>query len=167
MARVLPEQWRFSGRNRRPPQDPVNALFSLTYTLMLSEVERAVAQKGLDTALGFLHTPEPGRSALSLDLLEPLRAEADAFVLDVMSALLTPDHFSGSGTAGCRLSKEGRGLYYQRWAEKRPVWPHDPDTKAKEAEPTSIARRCDRLVLDWVRWLMADETGEGGHGDAA
>ena len=34
-------RWRFNGRNRRPPRDPVNALLSLGYTLLAGEVLRA------------------------------------------------------------------------------------------------------------------------------
>ncbi len=32
LAKVLPAKWKFTGRNRRPPRDPVNGLLSLSYT---------------------------------------------------------------------------------------------------------------------------------------
>jgi len=43
-AKILPEKWKFRGRNRRPPRDPVNALLSLTYVMTGGEIQRAILQ---------------------------------------------------------------------------------------------------------------------------
>ncbi len=123
LAAVLPEKWRFSGRNRRPPRDPVNGLLSLSYTMALTEVRHAVQQRGLDPAIGYLHTPRAGRESLLLDLLEPCRPVVDVFVLKLTGSLLRPGHFSYSQQYGCRLNKEGRSIYYKQWAEQRLQWP--------------------------------------------
>jgi len=113
-----------SGRNRRPPKDPVNALLSLTYTIAMSEMRRAVHQRGLDPCVGFLHSPASGREAMTIDMLELLRPGADAFVLGLLGGnRLTLDHFSASDKNGCRLTKEGRGVYYEAWADYRNFWP--------------------------------------------
>ncbi len=64
----------FTGRNRRPPEDPVNALLSFLYTLLKNDVQSALEGVGLDPAAGFLHSLRPGRPALALDLMEELRA---------------------------------------------------------------------------------------------
>jgi CRISPR-associated protein Cas1 len=64
---------RFSGRNRRPPLDPVNALLSFLYTLLTHDCRSAVEGVGLDPAVGFLHRDRPGRPSLALDLMEELR----------------------------------------------------------------------------------------------
>lgn len=123
LAQHLPAHWQFSGRNRRPPRDPVNALLSLGYTLVGAEVATAVQEVGLDPALGFLHGVMPGRESLVLDVLEPLRAGVDAVVLGLLDEVLLPGHFSDSAGEGCRLNKDGRGLFYTRWAEARLRWP--------------------------------------------
>ncbi len=123
LAAILPEKWRFSGRNRRPPRDPVNGLLSLSYTMALTEVRQAVQQRGLDPAIGYLHTPRAGRESLLLDLLEPCRPAVDAFVLKLTNGLLQPGHFSYSRQYGCRLNKEGRSIYYRQWADQRLQWP--------------------------------------------
>ena len=121
---VLPKKWGFSGRNRRPPKDPVNALLSLTYTIAMSDMRRAVHRRGLDPCVGFLHSPAPGREAMTIDMLELLRPGADAFVLGLLGEnRLTLDHFSASDKNGCRLTKEGRGVYYEAWADYRNSWP--------------------------------------------
>ncbi len=67
-------KFQFSGRNRRPPEDPVNAVLSFLYTLLKNDVQSALEGVGLDPAAGFLHTLRPGRPALALDLMEELRA---------------------------------------------------------------------------------------------
>jgi CRISPR-associated protein Cas1 len=66
-------EFSFSGRNRRPPRDPMNALLSFGYTLLLTAMEAAVLRAGLDPMLGALHSPEYGRVSLALDLIEEFR----------------------------------------------------------------------------------------------
>jgi len=76
----------FSGRNRRPPRDPVNALLSLGYTLLANSIEAAVRTVGLDPYLGALHAPEAGRPSLVCDLIEEMRAPVvDALVLAALN----------------------------------------------------------------------------------
>ena len=63
----------FRGRSRRPPLDPVNALLSFLYTLLVHDCRSAAESVGLDPAVGFLHRDRPGRPSLALDLMEELR----------------------------------------------------------------------------------------------
>ena len=67
------EDFRFEGRNRRPPLDPVNALLSFHYTLLAHDVASSLETVGLDPAVGFLHRDRPGRPGLALDLMEEFR----------------------------------------------------------------------------------------------
>lgn len=63
----------FSGRNRRPPLDRMNALLSFLYTLLTHDCRSALETVGLDPAVGFLHRDRPGRPSLALDIAEELR----------------------------------------------------------------------------------------------
>jgi CRISPR-associated protein Cas1 len=45
----FPPEWKFNGRNRRPPLDPINALLSWGYGVLLARVFSATVQAGLDT----------------------------------------------------------------------------------------------------------------------
>lgn len=119
----LPSAWRFAGRNRRPPRDPVNALLSLGYTLLAGEMLRAVQEQGLDPALGYLHSVVPGRESLVLDLMEPLRPTVDLVVIGLLDNVLVPTHFTYSDRDGCRLNKSGRAQFYREWAIARGDWP--------------------------------------------
>lgn len=62
-----------TGRSRRPPADPVNAVLSFGYALLVTECVSALRRVGLDPDLGFLHAAVSGRPALALDLMEPFR----------------------------------------------------------------------------------------------
>lgn len=68
------DEFSFSGRNRRPPTDPVNALLSFIYSIMLQDCVSALEGVGLDPYVGFLHRDRPGRQSLALDILEEFRA---------------------------------------------------------------------------------------------
>ncbi|QPT40908.1 CRISPR-associated endonuclease Cas1, subtype I-C/DVULG [Oligella ureolytica] len=80
------EDFLFSGRIRRPPTDPVNALLSFVYSLITQECISALYGVGLDPFVGLLHQDRPGRPSLALDLLEEFRAFwADRLVLTVIN----------------------------------------------------------------------------------
>lgn len=68
------EDWGFTRRVRRPPTDPVNAVLSLLYTLLINRCYAAVRLVGLDPYPAALHRPAYGRQCLPLDLVEEFRA---------------------------------------------------------------------------------------------
>lgn len=91
----LADGWTFEKRTRRPPEDHINALMSLTYTMMKNEVLSALRQYNLDPFLGILHTDRHGRPALALDLQEEFRPIfCDAFAIRLINkSILTHDDF--------------------------------------------------------------------------
>lgn len=93
-----PAKWNFTGRNRRPPRDPINALLSWGYGVLLARVFAACVQAGLDPYLGFFHAIEPYRPNLVLDLMEEFRpVVVDHTVIAVIKAeLLQPEDFEPS-----------------------------------------------------------------------
>jgi CRISPR-associated protein Cas1 len=87
-ARLLKGDQAFSidGRNRRPPRDPVNALLSFVYALLVKELTLVLHAIGFDPMLGFYHQPRYGRPSLALDLAEPFRPLiADSVVLTLVN----------------------------------------------------------------------------------
>lgn len=86
--------FRFDGRNRRPPRDPINACLSFGYTLLVTRVEQAVRSAGLDPYLGCLHEAGRGAPVLALDLVEEVRPVIDALVLTLVNRKqLAPEDF--------------------------------------------------------------------------
>ena len=71
-SELLPE-FKMDSRNRRPAKDPVNALLSFGYALLVKTLTVAIVANGLDPWWGFMHRPRHGRPALALDLMEEFR----------------------------------------------------------------------------------------------
>ncbi|GIW97301.1 MAG: hypothetical protein KatS3mg111_0634 [Pirellulaceae bacterium] len=78
-------EFQFQGRNRRPPRDPVNAMLSFAYALLLGVVEAEVLRVGLDPYLGYFHAPARGRPSMVLDLMEEFRPTMDQLVLRIIN----------------------------------------------------------------------------------
>jgi CRISPR-associated endonuclease Cas1/CRISPR-associated protein Cas4 len=77
-----PGTFDFEGRNRRPPLDPINALLSFAYAMLIKDTTVALVAAGLDPYVGMYHRPRFGRPALALDLAEEFRPLiADSAVL--------------------------------------------------------------------------------------
>lgn len=108
-----------TGRNRRPPRDPVNAVLSLSYTMLYAQATAACWSAGLDPALGALHTLSHGRAALACDLMEPYRPLVDLWVWQQFrQGTLRAEHFGHDGAGACLLNKAGRGHFYPAWEQQ-------------------------------------------------
>lgn len=115
LAALFAPALAFSGRNRRPPRDPVNACLSLAYTLMHFEAVRAAHVAGLDPLIGFYHRPAYGRESLASDLIEPLRPTVDRWIWDrFRDRTFREEHFTRTQGA-CLLGKAGRERLYSQW----------------------------------------------------
>ena len=106
--------FEFSRRTRRPPRDPVNALLSFCYGLLLTEFIGASEAVGLDYQMGFFHRPRSGRPSLALDLAEELRPVTDRFVVSLLRRnQLGPQSFVDMPGGAVYLSDEGRNQSHQ------------------------------------------------------
>ncbi len=99
----------FQTRNRRPPTDPVNALLSYAYSLLVRAWSVAITAVGFDCYRGFYHQPRYGRPALSLDMMEPFRPLiADSSVIQAINnGEVRPTDFVRAG-GGVTLTEDGR-----------------------------------------------------------
>lgn len=111
----------FDGRNRRPPQDNVNAMLSFAYSLLANDCAAALETNGLDAFVGFLHRDRPGRKSLALDLEEELRAPfADRLVLTLINNRTIQDkHFDRQESGAVFLNENGRRIFLKHWQEKK------------------------------------------------
>ena len=150
----------WTGRNRRPPRDPINAVLSYVYTLLCAETDAAARRAGLDPALGLLHETGRGKPACGLDLAEEWRPLVDTFVLSLFNRRqLSPDDFGDPavdpeaaavppppddtppndtpppGDADPRpavyLSASGRRVVLAGWADRLRTRVRDPVTEAR------------------------------------
>ena len=114
-------EFRWTGRSRRPPLDPANALLSFLYTLLTHDCRSACEAVGLDPAVGFLHRDRPGRPSLALDLMEELRAPlADRLALSLINRRqLRAGDFRHLEGGAVLLTDEGRKTVLTAWQERK------------------------------------------------
>lgn len=98
-----------NGRTRRPPKDPINAVLSFCYSLLVKDLTVALYGNGFDPYLGVLHRPRFGRPALALDLAEEFRPlVAESVALQVFNnGEVGPRDFK-IRAGGCMLESSGR-----------------------------------------------------------
>lgn len=99
----------FTHRNRRPPADPVNALLSFAYSLLVRTWTVTLTAVGFDAYRGFYHQPRYGRPALALDMMEPFRPLiADSSVIQAINngEIKSTDFVSAAGSVA--LDADGR-----------------------------------------------------------
>ena len=157
LASVMPPALQFTGRNRRPPRDPVNVCLSLGYTLLQAQAVQACASAGLDPLLGFYHRPAFGRESLASDLIDPLRPAVDLWVWEQLrNRTLREEHFS-TDQGACLLGKAGRGVFYTKWEHA-----NRPLRRWLRAQCQSLARD---LHHQGHAWLLHDSLEGDGHGN--
>lgn len=112
---------RWTGRSRRPPLDPMNAVLSFLYTLLTHDCRSACEAVGLDPAVGFLHRDRPGRPSLALDLMEELRAPlADRLALSLVNRRqLRARDFRVMDGGAVLLTDDGRRTVLTAWQERK------------------------------------------------
>jgi len=99
----------FQSRNRRPPADPVNALLSYAYAILVRSWTMVLSAVGFDPYRGFYHQPRYGRPALALDMMEPFRplVAESAVLTAINNGEVRATDFVVSG-GGVNLNARGR-----------------------------------------------------------
>lgn len=115
--------FKLTERNRRPPRDPVNALLSFTYAMLIKDTLIALVAAGLDPYIGVYHRPRFGRPALALDLAEEFRPlVADSAVLRMVNNGEIGERHFVSRAGAVSLTADGRrraiAAYERRMADE-------------------------------------------------
>lgn len=93
---LLKKEFSFKRRTHNPPEDNVNVLLSLGYTLLYNTIYGIINIVGLDPYQGFYHQSRHGHATLASDLMEEFRAIiVDSIVLlSVNKGEIVPENFS-------------------------------------------------------------------------
>jgi len=113
---ILPQQFKFEKRSRRPPGNMVNCLISFANSLVYANVLSEIYNTQLNPAISFLHEPFARRFSLSLDLSEifkPFLGDRVIFKL-LNKGMLTENHFDQDLNC-CLLNDNGRRLFVQNF----------------------------------------------------
>lgn len=118
-GRLLNEDWGFERRQRRPPGDPVNALLSFGYVLLMNQVASAVSVVRLDPYVGFLHSSQFGKPAMALDVMETFRPLiVDSTVLTLLNNGMLSKRDFREELGAWRLTDEGRRTFLTKFEER-------------------------------------------------
>jgi CRISPR-associated endonuclease Cas1 len=107
----VPEHWRTFGARVSPltgsprlAANPPNAILNYLYAVLESEARLAASALGLDPGLGVLHVDTPARDSLACDVMEPIRPQVDAYLLDwITRQPLSRAWFIEQPDGNCRL----------------------------------------------------------------
>lgn len=151
------DDFKFDGRNRRPPLDNVNCLLSFLYTLLMHDVRSAIECVGLDSCVGFLHRDRPGRPGLALDIMEEFRPFlADRLVLSLINRCqVNAKGFKKSETGAVLMNDDMRKevlVAYQKRKQEDIIHPY-----LKETVPIGLLFHLQALLL--ARYLRGDIDG--------
>jgi CRISPR-associated endonuclease Cas1 len=122
----VPEHWKSFGRRLSPltssPRlavNPANGILNYLYAILESEARLAIQELGLDPGIGFLHADTRTRDSLACDLMEPIRPQVDAYLLDwLRRAPLQRKWFFEERDGNCRLT----GEFAVRLSETSRTW---------------------------------------------
>ena len=122
----VPDHWRSFGARISPltgsprlAANPANAILNYLYALLQSEARLAAACLGLDPGLGVLHVDASNRDSFGLDILEPIRPQVDAYVLDwITRQSLRREWFYEERDGNCRLM----GSFAKKLSETAQTW---------------------------------------------
>ncbi len=145
---ILPEDFVFAKRVKRPPDNPINALISFGNTLLYTKTISAIYQTHLDQRISFLHEPTEGRFSLSLDLCEvfkPIIVFRTIFNLVNNRKLQVEKHFEKKVNY-CILNEEGRNIFIQEFEERMETVFIHTSLKRKVTYRTAIKLDCYKLI---------------------
>lgn len=127
------DDFKFEGRNRRPPLDNVNAMLSYVYTLLYHDMISACEVVGLDPAVGFMHRDRPGRLSLALDLMEEFRSFfADRLVLSLINrGEITAEQFEKTASGAVNMSDSARKTIINAYQKKKETVLNHPYVEKK------------------------------------
>jgi len=99
--------------------NPPNAILNYLYAVLESESRLAAAALGLDPGIGVLHLDTPARDSLACDLMEAVRPQVDAFLLDwITREPLKREWFFEQRNGNCRLMAS----LAAKLSETAPTW---------------------------------------------
>lgn len=125
-AQRVPQHWLVFGsrvspltKSPRLAVNPPNAILNYLYAILESEARLAISALGLDPGIGVLHNDTRMRDSLACDLMEPIRSQADAFLLTwLRRAPLQRKWFFEERNGNCRLN----GEFASQLSETSKLW---------------------------------------------
>lgn len=160
----VPDHWlAFGSRvssltgSPRLATNPANAMLNYLYAVLEAESRLALATLGLDPGIGVFHLDARYRDSLACDVMEPIRPEVDAFVLNWLKREPLPrTSFFEERNGNCRLMDS----LASKLSQTAPTWArlvapvaewlvrqlHNPNSAGQPNPPARLTQRYRREV---------------------
>ena len=121
LSKCIYEDFKFKGRNRRPPRDPFNSMISLGYSILMNELYNEIEVKGLNPYFGFMHRDAERHPTLASDMMEEWRA---VIIDSVVMSLINGHEVRREGfefdeeDGACYISKTVLDVYLKKLENK-------------------------------------------------
>lgn len=164
--------WGFDRRAYYPSTDPINALLSLGYTLLLNDLIAACQISGLDPAMGFFHAIDYNKPSMALDLEEEFRPViVDSIVLTAINRpifrptdfqIASPQHDEDDDPqpqpakpVSSEQNKHARSVYLKDTARKRFVQLYEARVNETVIYPSSGEQLTYRRIFEMQAYHMS------------
>lgn len=121
VSTIINEDFKFSGRNKRPPLDEFNSMISLGYSILMNEIYGKIESKGLNPYFGLMHKDHEKHPTLASDLMEEWRPViVDTTVIGMINGheIDKTDFYLDYEDGGCYISKNGIKKYISKLENK-------------------------------------------------
>jgi CRISPR-associated protein Cas1 len=151
--------FEFTGRSRRPPGNPVNAMLSFGYQILWNHLLSLIELQGLDPYFACLHRGSERHAALASDLIEEFRAP----IVDSLVLYLINKNVMDSGqdfeyrNGGCYLNDSGRRKYLRAFLLRMEEKGQASTTPSQANHGSEPVRRLRRRVAERAGELLAAE----------
>lgn len=145
---ILPEEFMFNKRVKRPPDNPINAMISFGNSLLYAKTTSIIYQTHLDQRISYLHTPAERRFSLTLDLTEafkPIITFRTIFDLVNRNRIKVDKHFEKKVNY-CLLNETGRDLFINAFEERLEMTFDHPILKRRTTYKNAIKLDCYKLI---------------------
>jgi CRISP-associated protein Cas1 len=147
--KMILREFSFVGRKKYPPPDPINALLSLSYTMIFNEISSLLDGLGLDPYLGYYHKADYGRASLASDLIEEFRAPvADRMVLKMINNRMISgeDFYTNPKGGGIYLQREALKKYFAVYEDHIEAEFFDQQSRQKTNLRKSFRKQAEKLI---------------------
>lgn len=118
LSKTINPDFKFKGRNRRPPKDPFNSMLSLGYSILMNEIYGKIVLRGLNPYFGYMHADREKHPTLASDLMEEWRAVLiDSMVMSMINGneIQRDEFYTGVEEPGVFLTSDGMKKFIKKY----------------------------------------------------
>ena len=118
---ISSEEFRFTKRTRRPPQDPLNALISFGNTWLYNRIATEIQKTSLDIRIGIVHAANRRSRSLNLDIAElfkPVIVDRVIFTLINKHIITEKRYFREHESGGIYLNSNAKRIFLAELEDK-------------------------------------------------